>query len=69
MEEWLILHLFYNALIPMSKTILDSATGGTIMGRPITEAKMLLDEMQENHARAMRWTFTSSLPLKGLSRR
>jgi hypothetical protein len=50
MEEWLILHLFYNALNPMSKTMLDIATGGTMMGRPIEEVKRLLDEMQENHA-------------------
>lgn len=41
---------FCNALNPMSKNMLDTAAGGTIMGRPITEAKRLLDEMQENHA-------------------
>ena len=34
----------------MSKTKLDTAAGGTIMGRPITKAKKLLDDMQENHA-------------------
>jgi hypothetical protein len=50
MEEWLILHMFYNALRPMSKTMLDTAAGGTIMGRPIEEAHQLLDNMQENHA-------------------
>jgi hypothetical protein len=27
MEKWLILHLFYNALNPMSKSILDTASG------------------------------------------
>ena len=50
MEEWLILHMFYNALNPMLKTVLDTAAGGTIMGKPIDEAKKLLDDMQENHA-------------------
>ena len=50
MEEWLIFHIFYNALTPMSKTMLDTAVGGTIMRRPIDEAKKLLDDMQENHA-------------------
>ena len=50
MEEWLILHMFYNALNPMSKTMLDTAAGGTIMGKPIDDVKKLLDEMQENHA-------------------
>ena len=30
MEEWLILHIFYNSLTPMSKTMLDTTAGGTI---------------------------------------
>ena len=42
--------MFYNALTPMSKTMLDTTAEGTIMGRPIVEAKKLLDDMQENHA-------------------
>jgi hypothetical protein len=29
MEDWLILHLFYNALNPMLKSMLDNAAGGT----------------------------------------
>ena len=39
MEDWLILHLFYNALNSVSKSILDTAAGGTFMGKKITEAK------------------------------
>ena len=31
MEEWLILHLFYNGFNPMSKSMLDTAAGGTVM--------------------------------------
>ena len=50
MEDWLILHLFYNALNPVSKSMLDTAVGGTFMGKHITEAKQLLDNMQDNHA-------------------
>ena len=50
MEDWLILHLFYNALNPVSKSMLDTAAGGTFMGKQITEAKKLLDNMQDNHA-------------------
>ena len=50
MEEWLILHLFYNALNPMSKSMLDTAVGGTIMGRPFMVATKLLDDMQNYHA-------------------
>ena len=50
MEDWLILHLFYNALNPMSKSMLDIAAGCTIMGRPGSVATKLLDDMQNNHA-------------------
>ena len=50
MEEWLILHLFYNSLNPMSKSMLDIAAGGTFMGKEIEVAKKLLDDMQDNHA-------------------
>ena len=50
MEEWLILHMFYNGLNHMSKTMLDTVVGGTIMGKPIDDVKKLLDDMQENHA-------------------
>ena len=50
MEDWLIIHLFYNALKPVSKSMLDTAAGGTFMGKQITEAKQLLDNMQDNHA-------------------
>jgi hypothetical protein len=50
MEECLILHMFYNGLNHMSKTMLDTAAGGTIMGKPIGDVKKLLDDMQENHA-------------------
>ena len=49
MEEWLILHLFYNALNPMSKSMLDTAAGGTFMGKQVAVATKLLDDMQSNH--------------------
>ncbi len=35
MEEWLLLHLFYNGLNPMSKSMLDTAAGGTLKGRDV----------------------------------
>ena len=50
MEEFLFLYRFYNGLNHMSKTMLDTAAGGTIMGKPIEDVKKLLDDMQENHA-------------------
>ena len=42
--------LFYNAFNLVSKSMLDNAAGGTFMGKQITEAKKLLDNMQDNHA-------------------
>ena len=50
MKDWLIIHLFYNALNLVSKSMLDTTAGGTFMGKKITEAKQLLDNMQHNHA-------------------
>ena len=50
MEEWLVLHLFYNALNPMSKSMLDTAAGGTFMGKEIALATKLLNDMQDNHS-------------------
>ena len=35
----------------MSKSMLDTAAGGTFMGKQVTEAKKLLDNMQDNHAK------------------
>jgi hypothetical protein len=35
MENWLFLHLFYNALNPMSKSMLDTAVGGIFMSKPV----------------------------------
>jgi hypothetical protein len=50
MEDWLILHLFYNALNPMSKFTLATAAGGTFMRKHVDVARKLLDDMQSNHA-------------------
>ncbi|MBI0385001.1 hypothetical protein JBE27_54265, partial [Streptomyces albiflaviniger] len=50
MEEWLILHVFYHALNPMSKSMPDTVAGGTFMGKKIEIAKKLLNDMQDNHA-------------------
>jgi hypothetical protein len=50
MDQWLILHLFYNALNPVSKSVLDTAAGGTFMGKGVEEGTKLLDDMQNNHS-------------------
>jgi hypothetical protein len=50
MEEWIILHLFYKALNPMSKSMLDTAAGGTFMSKEIEEGTKHLDDMQNSHS-------------------
>jgi hypothetical protein len=50
MDQWLILHLFYNALNPISKSVLDTAAGGTFTGKGVEEGTKLLDDMQNNHS-------------------
>nr|XP_045084811.1 uncharacterized protein LOC109754706 [Aegilops tauschii subsp. strangulata] len=50
MEEWLILHMFYNGLDNTSKTMLDTTVGGIIIGKPIEDVKKLLDGTQDNNA-------------------
>ena len=41
-NEWTILHSFYNGLNYMSMSILDSAAGGAFMSKTISEAKAIL---------------------------
>ena len=50
MEVWLILRMFYNGPHHMSKTMLDTGAGATIMVKSMEDVKKLLDDMQENHA-------------------
>ena len=39
MEDWLILHLFYNALNPVSKSMLDTVARETFMGKTYYQSK------------------------------
>jgi hypothetical protein len=45
MEEWLILYLFYNALNPISKSMLEIASTGIFMGRQVDVATKLLNDI------------------------
>ena len=45
-----MLHLFYNALNPISKSTLDTTAGGTFMRKEIEVAWNLLNDMQDNYA-------------------
>ena len=49
-NEWTILHSFYNGLNYMSRSMLDSAAGGAFMSKTIIEAKAILENMLLNHS-------------------
>ena len=50
-NEWTILHSFYNGLNYMSRNILDSAAGGAFMGKTIVEVKNILERILQNYSK------------------
>jgi hypothetical protein len=64
-NEWTILHSFYNGFNYMSINILDSAAGGAFMGKTIVEAKAILESILKNYSQ---WhTERAPMPSKKLS--
>ncbi|XP_019231208.1 PREDICTED: uncharacterized protein LOC109212047, partial [Nicotiana attenuata] len=47
-----ILYIFYHGLKPSARTVIDAASGGSIMGKTTVEAMQLLNEISEN---AIQW--------------
>ena len=47
--DWLIIQTFYNSLSFQIKTIIDAATGETLMGKSPKEAQNLIEEMAANN--------------------
>jgi hypothetical protein len=47
-NEWTILHSFYNGLNYMSRSMLDSAAGGAFMTKTVNEAKTILGNILQN---------------------
>jgi hypothetical protein len=47
-NEWTVLHSFYNGLNYMSRSMLDSAAGGAFMTKTVNEAKAILENMLQN---------------------
>jgi hypothetical protein len=43
-NEWTILHSFYNGLNYISRSMLDSAAGGTFMTKNVSVAKAILEK-------------------------
>jgi hypothetical protein len=49
-NEWTILHSFYNGLNIMSRSMIDSAAGGAFMEKTVPEAKAILESILHNHS-------------------
>jgi hypothetical protein len=47
-NEWTVLHSFYNGLNYMSRSMLDSAMGGAFMTTTVDKAKAILENMLQN---------------------
>ena len=65
LEEWLIIHTFYNGLLYTTKTYVDAAAGGALMNKTYTTTYALIEDMAQNH---YQWTservITASSPSK-----
>ena len=48
MDDWLILHNFYNGLTPMSRDHLDAAAGGAFFSITVQGAIELIEKMVSN---------------------
>ena len=49
LENWLIIHTFYNGLLYNTRLSIDAAAGGTLMDRPYDKANQLIENMAQNH--------------------
>ena len=49
LEEWLVIHTFYNGLLYNTRLTIDAAAGGALMEKPYVQAYELIDNMAQNH--------------------
>ncbi|XP_058783187.1 uncharacterized protein LOC131657848 [Vicia villosa] len=49
LEDWLVIHTFYNGLLYNTRLSIDAAAGGTLMDKPYDEAYQLIENMAQNH--------------------
>ncbi|XP_045802576.1 uncharacterized protein LOC123896203 [Trifolium pratense] len=49
LEEWLIIHTFYNGLLYNTRMTIDAAAGGALMDKPYNQAYQLIESMAQNH--------------------
>ncbi|XP_020271670.1 uncharacterized protein LOC109846842 [Asparagus officinalis] len=61
LEDWLIIHTFYNGLLYNTRMTVDAADGGALMNKSVRDAKQLVEDMAQNH---FQWSGERSLPKK-----
>lgn len=49
LEQWLIIHNFYNGLLYNTKMTINVIVGGALMNKPYEEAYQLIENMAQNH--------------------
>ena len=49
LEEWLIIHTFYDGLLYNTRLTIDAAVGGALMDKPYNKAYQLIESMTQNH--------------------
>ncbi|XP_045831437.1 uncharacterized protein LOC123922791 [Trifolium pratense] len=49
LENWLIIHTFYNGLLYNTRMTIEAAAGGALMDKPYNQAYQLIESMAQNH--------------------
>ena len=49
LEEWFIIHTFYNGLLYNTRLTIDAAASGALMDKPYHDAYKLIKSMAQNH--------------------
>ncbi|KAI5396354.1 hypothetical protein KIW84_062526 [Lathyrus oleraceus] len=49
LEDWVIIHTYYNGLLYNTRLTVDAAAGGALMDKPYNEAYQLIENMAQNH--------------------
>ena len=63
LPDWLQLQIFYNGMMSTSRTLVDAAAGGSLMGKRLEDAYDLLEEMAAN---AYQWPVERNTSKKAL---
>ncbi|XP_020245172.1 uncharacterized protein LOC109823298 [Asparagus officinalis] len=61
LEDWHIIHTFYNGLLYNTRMTVDATAGGSLMNKSVRDAKQVIEDMAQNH---FQWSGERSLPKK-----